>query len=424
MTPIDVKSIKQNIVSNRAWYALWVALIAVKLVLAYFHPEPIAPDEGTYIGLVQRLLDQHAYLNVHNRPTAGVMPGYPLMLAGVIWLTGSVMPMYFINALLTVAIAWAAGKFLFLMTGDQKLSRWCMVIVFVFPPFFTYTWHAITEIPYTAALMMLLLVFEKTRREPRVISNWFWLGLFTVTSFMIRPVMFLLTPLYFAWPLIVARLHWRAIAGAAVGTAVVFALWMPWVYRNHKVFGGFIPLATTSGLAFWNGTIGDPNKLVEEQLAENARSGISDKTHDELTVSNHFAKVAAENYKRDKAGYYRRAFKKSWELWPTAYSGRYGSFSGMIREGNWIGLAIKSIFLGLNLTMLAGAALGFVVFIKKPRWWPYMFVIVYFHVMHAMILPIPRYSLPLTPMMIAMGLAAGYAHLKTRGLRTQDSGLQ
>lgn len=407
MTPTDLKNIKQNFISNRAWYGLWAGLIALKLVLAYFHPEPAAPDEGTYIGLAQGLLADYAYLNVHGHPTAGVMPGFPFFLAAVMAVSGgSIMPMYFINALLTVAIAWAAGKFLFLMTGNRPLSRWCMLIAYLFPPFFTYAWHAMTEIPFTASLMMLFVYWEKTRRQPLVATNWFFLGLFTVVSFMIRPVLFLLTPVFFAWPLIVARLHWRAIAGAAVGTAVVFMLWMPWVYRNYKTFGGFVPLATTSGLAFWAGTIGDSSRVLAEQLAENARSGISDKTHDELTVSRHFAQVAKRNYERDKWGYYRRAINSSWRLWPTAYSGRYGSFGDMIKERNWIGIGIKFVFLGLNLTMLAGVACAFWIFLRNPRWWPYMLVIVYFHVMHAIILPEPRYSLPLTPMMIAMGLAA------------------
>lgn len=409
MIPTDGKSIKEHILSHRAWYLTWAALIALKLILACLRPEPVAPDEGTYLGLARRLLEQHAYLNIWGRPTAGVMPGYPLLLAAVLGLSGgSVAPIYFINVLLTIPIAWAAGRFLVLMTGNRPLGRACMVIVFVFPPFFTYTWHALTEIPYTAALTLLFLVYEKTSREPRVISNWFWLGLLTVTSFMIRPVMFLLTPLYFAWPLIAARLDRRAIAGAAVGTAVVFALWMPWVGRNQRIFHGFVPLATTSGLAFYGATLSDPTKILDEQAAEKKRSGISEKTTDELTVSRHFARLAAENYKKDRAGYYKRAFKNSWWLWPTAYSGRLlpKSIGEYRSEGNWAAAATKSAFALLNLLMLTGATLAFVVFFKKPRWWPYLFVIVYFHAMHAMILPIPRYSLPLTPMMVALGLAA------------------
>ncbi|MEN6627252.1 MAG: hypothetical protein ABFD69_13595 [Candidatus Sumerlaeia bacterium] len=413
--------------SNRNWYLLWVALVGVKLVLAHFHPEPAASDEGTYMTVARRLLDHGAYMRIdYMKPTAGIMPGYPLLVAAVLKLGGgSIAPMYYINALLSLAIAWASGALLFLMAGNRLLSRWCMVVVYLFPPIVTYAWHPLTEIPYTAALMMMLYSWEKTRRRPLGVWNWFFLGLFTVVSFMIRPVMFLLTPLFFAWPLVVARLHWRAIAGAAVGTAVVLMLWLPWVYRNYKVFHGFVPLATTTGLAFFSGTLPDWSKWFEEQQAEMKRSGISDATHDELAVSRHFAAAAQKNFERDKWGYYKRAIKNSWRLWPTAYSGRYfpKGTRQYVAEGNWLAVATKLTLGGMNLALLAGMACAVVILLGQPRWWPYILIIAYFHVMHAMIMPMPRYSMPLTPMIIVMIFGAA-GHLWKRKMAAKEASAQ
>ncbi|MCE5229624.1 hypothetical protein LLG95_08515 [bacterium] len=415
MTLTDVKtstncaSWLDRFTSNRTFYWIFAVLIVIKLALAPIHPEPAAPDEGTYITVAQRLLDQHVYTNAYNQPSAGIMPGYPLMMAAVLAVSGgSAMPMYFVNVLLSIAIAWAAGALLFLLTGNRSLSRLCALLVFVFPPVVTYAWHPLTEIPYTAALMMLLVFWERTRQQPLVISNWLFLGLFTVTSFMIRPVMFLLTPVYFAWPLIVARFQWRSIAGAAVGTAVVLALWLPWVYRNYKIFGGFVPLATTSGQAFFTGTLTDWEKWSEEQTAEMERSGVSLATHNEFEVSKHFAAVAKQNIARDRAAYFTRIVKNSWKLWPTAYSGRYypKGVRTYAREGNWPAVAVKTVLGGINLAMLAGLACAMMIFLGQPKWWPYVLIIVYFHVMHAAIMPMPRYSFPLTPMILAMILGA------------------
>lgn len=393
---------------NRSiWYSLWAGLILMKLVLAGYHPEPAAPDEGTYTEMARQFLEHHQYLNAAGKPTSGVMPGYPMMLAAMITIgRGSPAPMYYLNALLTLIAAWAAAELLFLTTRNRRLSRICMLVVYLYSPMVTYAWHLLTEIPYTAALTLLFLFWERTRQNPLSIWNWFFLGLFTVTSFMIRPVMFLLTPIYFAWPLIVARLRWRSIVGAAVGTTVVFMLWTPWIWHNHKVFGGFIPLASTSGMAFYTGTLPDWSKWSEEIEKEMIRAKLVGK--DELTVNKHFGKVARQNIARDPLGYLWRVTSNSWRFWPTAYSGWSfpKSRAAYMAEHNYKAVVIKLVLGGINMTMIVGMLCSFVILRRQARWWPYMMVLVYFHVMHAMIMPIPRYSLPLTPMILAMILGA------------------
>lgn len=414
--------IERFVADRPAFIGFWVVLIAIKVGLALWHPEPLVADEGCYITMAREIVSHGAYVNSYGKPTAGVVPGYPLMMAGAIVATGHGMTngtdprngfalMLVLNVFFSLAIAWAASELLWLLTGNRPLSTAGMLLLFVYPPFVNFTWHLLTEIPYTAALMLMLLFWEKTRQKPLLIGNWFFLGLFTVTSFSIRPVAFLLTPVFFAWPLIVARLHWRAIAGAAVGTAVVFMLWTPWVWHNYRLFNKFIPLASTSGMAFYTGTLPDWRNWSAAIHGEIARAGLDKPPHTELTASEHFAKLAKENIARDPAGYVKRVVLSSWRFWPMSYAvmslpksrGQY------MREGNYLAVAIKVGLGVVNVLMIAGMLASFAILIRRRAWWPYLFLIVYFHVMHAMIMPIDRYSLPVVPVVLIMILGAGEA---------------
>ena len=78
-------------------------------------------------------------------------------------------------------------------------------------------------------------------------------GLLLGLSVLTRPNSVLLLPLVGLWALRQFRKDWRALALSTLIPAVMAATMVPWVARNYRVFGEFIPFSTMGGSVLLQG---------------------------------------------------------------------------------------------------------------------------------------------------------------------------
>lgn len=393
--------------------AFWLLLVALKLALIFWLPRTTYSDEETYLGLAQRLLSGQGYINWVGQPTAAYIPGYPLLLAAQLRLFGQApAPHLIINVLLSFVVAWAYGHLLALLTGQRRLACIAAIVIFFFPPYIHYCAHLLTEIPYTATLALTLLFFERTRQQPGRPANWVLLGLFHMISCMIRPVTFLLTPLLLLWPLLEA---WgrgenlkRAFTGAVLGGLAILAVWAPWVARNARVFHTFIPLTTGSANALYTGTVTDYVEADAQMRQLLNRHGIGQFGENELAARSIIGEAARRNIHEHPGRYFRLSLGRTWRFWLSEYPGYFFPRRGgdYLARGQYLAVAGKLALHALNAALVLGMVVACWRLRRRRAFWPYILLLVYCTIMHAMLITTARYSVPVTGLAIILIFAA------------------
>jgi hypothetical protein len=190
-------------------------------------------------------------------PTAHILPIAPAIAGMVYWLFGSLTPLS--EAILC---AWAIGLTFgtyALVYGIARLlgtPRWAALGALAFllvAPIYTTNevfewrvWEGGLGL-FMANLLLFLLIRAETGTRPRRFG--LWLALLPALAFFINPPMGLCA--YAGWALYLWRNHRtpRAIARAAVATALALALMVgPWTLRNWQAMGAFIPLRDNLGM--------------------------------------------------------------------------------------------------------------------------------------------------------------------------------
>jgi hypothetical protein len=110
------------------------------------------------------------------------------------------------------------------------------------------------------------------------------------------PMMFLLFAKRFG-----SMSRWLAVSACAAGVALV--LMVPWWIRNAMIFGQFVPLTTSAGLALWVGADPGGGMVWKAPLAEWAKAG-------EVEAARLAAVEAWRTIAADPAGYITRCLAK------------------------------------------------------------------------------------------------------------------
>lgn len=416
---------------RRALIALWTVLLGLKLAYALALTHAPASDEILYIHLARSVAAGQGYLDAYGRPTGAVMPGFPLLAALALRLGGGhLAALLVLQVLATLVIALACGRLAELFTGRRRLGQATALIVFCLPPYFYYAHLYQTEIPFAAWMMLSLVCWEKLRREPGRLRLWALTGLFHTLAWMTRPVSFPLTPVILGWPLAAAwiqagRQRMRALAGAALASAVLLALWAPWVAHNYRIYHRFVPLTYVASAMFYAGTLTDWTQWSEQIDKTINESGIADHPIDlrDLNgplsgqLSEYLAKKAKENIRRDPLGYVYRSVSNSWRFWLAEYPSYF--YKERLRDYlvSWrlFSLAGKGALLALNVALIGGMLWACWVLRRQWTYWPYMLLLFYYHTIHAVIMPIARYSAPLHGLVVVLIVAAAAERARRGG---------
>jgi 4-amino-4-deoxy-L-arabinose transferase-like glycosyltransferase len=277
-------------VSAYAIYLLLGFVVLVRLGYALALPDALDPlwrDGVSYDNIARNLLSGVGYWDTvgewpdeppfadPSAPTARWMPGYPLFVAGVYWLTGSsYRAIYLSQALMGLGIAG-----LIYLLGRDALGRQAgllAVAVYAVDPFSIYLVGRFqTEQLFTLFVVATLYCFcRMTRAKPDAVG---WAVLFGVTAgaaALTRNV----AGLVFGGLCLIAlfgvakgleRVPLRRRVVLLSAASVVFlAAVAPWVIRNQRVTGRFV-MSTQSwqALAMTNNDAGGPYFTVEGYAA-------------------------------------------------------------------------------------------------------------------------------------------------------------
>ncbi|HKY59736.1 MAG TPA: glycosyltransferase family 39 protein [Gemmatimonadota bacterium] len=233
-------------------WALAGAVVSLILALALIDPYLFTGgDNVAYYALARALATGRGYVDLMSPatpPETLYPPGFPLLLVPFYWLGGGSMFVLKLESLVAAAAAlWATWKL-----GREALAvpDWAAAaavwLVGLAPVFLLYTRYVLSDMSYTAAAMVTLVLFQRAARSDAAEEGegdrwgdrwWILASLVAVLAFGIRTAGVALLGaalLWAAW-----RRRWRraAIVAAAIGLAVV--PWFVWTSQRPPETGGY-----------------------------------------------------------------------------------------------------------------------------------------------------------------------------------------
>jgi 4-amino-4-deoxy-L-arabinose transferase-like glycosyltransferase len=247
----------------------WMALLLRLAYITLGHTYRITPfnhhfEFGWETGRVAASLAAgHGYgspFGGETGPTAWMVPGFTLLLAGVFKVFGiySALSAWVIMAIdslfqaLTVPLVFAMG----VRTAGRPVALWAAWIWAVYPGIVQYAARWVWETSLTALLFSAVIVLgmrmrgmgDASRLRPRM-RDWALFGLLWGAIAMTNPALLPMAPIEGLWILSgTERREWpRGAALALLSAGVCCAVAAPWVMRNERAFHAFIPTRNNLG---------------------------------------------------------------------------------------------------------------------------------------------------------------------------------
>ncbi len=387
----------------KTWISLGLATGVVMLLI--FYPIPQGGDTVTYIAIGKNLLAGKGFTEDGIIPTAQVPPLYPLILAAAV----RIAPIHYVLLvhLFQFALLGLIAAFTyFLARRFFDVSRaWAAAtgaLVLIWPYFLLYGSLLLTEVPYILFLIggvASFLVLVKHGRLRAAILAGVCFGL----ALLIRPAVLFL-PVWLALAALVVP-GWRTrrhLAGYVL-TLVLFALVQaPWLIRNERVFG--TPLPTTNiGIIVWKGlNIADWKRISVQGVP--GQPGLNEQ-QSSVDLIGKAAAVAKQN----PVAVARGLVRKSILFWNPGAGGSYAAYVEVAQGFGKIGLAIYRVAF---FVILALAALGLTLW-RRREGWILAAVILHFWLLHTVLFPYPRYTLPVMPLVFVLAATALAAMTKS-----------
>lgn len=229
-------------------------------VLIYYGPLSLDSDDRGYVGSARRLLETGLLTyHYHDVPTIHIMPGQPLLLAALFWLTPTS------DAVIEIYVA----KIFFILLGTVNIylvylisrlfvpnkTAWIppLLLALYIPQILTDQLF-ITETPFLFLLLLLVYFSIKLGQQP---MNWRYF--FGVILSYLGALMFKATIALYPFVLLIyfilIRYPWKqAVKQFGVALLLLILVLGPWWYRNYVQFDAFIPLTAGAGNPLLLGT--------------------------------------------------------------------------------------------------------------------------------------------------------------------------
>jgi 4-amino-4-deoxy-L-arabinose transferase-like glycosyltransferase len=231
-----------------------IILLALALRAAFLLAVPITPDSDAawYLLRAQEMAAGMGYQE-RGHPTAFWPVGYPAVLAGTIWITGSTQLGPLLLNLLAAGMTTALIGMIASSLGALRPAVLAAMLLYaVYPAHIVYSGVLAAETTSTAVLMAGVAVLVAGRaRSLAMLAAGLILGLAT----LMRPQSMLipLAVISMMW-LAMPAFGWRRAVGALIlatlGMAMVVA---PWTLRNHARLGAPVLVSTNGGIALQAG---------------------------------------------------------------------------------------------------------------------------------------------------------------------------
>lgn len=263
---------------------IWAIYFALRVAVLMIDVRPTSDAEWYYIRAVS-LAAGRGYLDNAGHPTAFWPPGWPIALSVVFSQFGVsqvVLGLFNLtSAMLIGLLTLALGRRLF---GNEAAARAGLLLLAVYPNAIGYVPLALTEVFYTALLMVgCWIVVTRTNRWQLITA-----GLVFGFATLVKAQTLVVVPLLFAIDWLRANSLWRRFPRLfgegmlVLGVAILTVL--PWSIRNHAELGHWVLVSTNGGYTLLTGNhdsaTGDytPDAPVVTRLM--AQPGLDEVTRD------------------------------------------------------------------------------------------------------------------------------------------------
>jgi 4-amino-4-deoxy-L-arabinose transferase-like glycosyltransferase len=254
--------------------ALVAILVRLAFGLGYWVNEVLNRDEVEYLSLARSLAAGHGYdfdeyVKQGDVQPFGRAPGYPVFLAlvGAGRAYTSTVPasvkiaQSIVGGIGVLLVGWAA----FRMAGRRPAIA-AAATAAIYPPLVWISGFVYSEALFWPIGLAVALAFNHVLDQPRerMWKSAIAFGLLTGVAVLVRAATLPFVPLAALW--LLWKRHYGAVAGLAVGLAVVLT---PWTIRNYEHHGRFVLVASDGGVTFWTGN--NPLATGEGDMAANPR---------------------------------------------------------------------------------------------------------------------------------------------------------
>lgn len=341
---------------------------------------------------------------VDTGPTAWMTPVYPALLAGVFRIFG----VYTLNAYLAATslnIVFASLTCIPIFFAGKRIAgaglgagaAWLWAL---FPNAILLTFQSMWEACLSSLLAAMILWATLALTESSRPRDWVGYGLLWGVTLMTNPTLASLLPFLLIW--LAYRLRKRHQPGLALPTialAVAILCCIPWTVRNYSVFHRFVPLRSVLGLQLWLGN----NPQAQPPWLGNLHP-INDQAERQKYVD--MGEMDYMRFKQREAIGYIKAHpsREAWlvgerfiSIWSGGTSHPLSDFEG--NDSVWF-----RYVLFFNLAIAAGALLGIILlcFRRSIYAFPLAVFPVVFPCAYYATLALPRYSLPMDPVVILL----------------------
>ncbi len=354
---------------------------------------------------------------VDTGPTAWLPPVYPLLLAGTFRIFGIYTFHAFIAAaslnIIFVTFACVPIFFAGKRIGGLGVAAGAAWLWAIFPNAILIPIESMWDASLAALLVATIFWATLALAQSSRVRDWCGYGLLWGVTLMTNATLVALLPLLLAW--LVYRAHkqqrpWFARAALSIGIVVLCCL--PWTVRNYRVFHSFVPLRSGLGLQLWLGNNEDSKDIFRAELHPIYNAG-------ERARYIQMGETAYMQEKQQQAVQYMTAHpahtahliaNRIISVWS---GGTPTPVTDFLRVPSpWFRFVLL-----FNLVVAIGALLGIVLLVRSGSMYAFpaaVFPIV-FPWAYYLTLVLPRYRLPIDPIVMLLTAVAFQGLLSLRG---------
>jgi 4-amino-4-deoxy-L-arabinose transferase-like glycosyltransferase len=245
---------------------LLLALAGLLVRAAFLLLEPanrLVADELTWTNwALEKLLEPNVGFSPFRTKMIFWPPGYPYFIAAIYAVFGSLTAVKWVQIVVSALLVPAVGRVGRTVFGERAGPTAAAIVAF-YPDLIWYSVHFWCETLYLTflwwAFERVIAADKRGRTRTALAAGLLW-GMAALT----RETGLYLTPLVALW------LGWRAKTPGGPRRAVAFVVTAvltiaPWTYRNWVMLRAFVPVATSGGLALYQGNSGLERQQVYEQ---------------------------------------------------------------------------------------------------------------------------------------------------------------
>ncbi len=368
------------------WLIFFTALIIRLLFIIAF---PLsAPDTIDYDRYALHILKGLGFSTNLARP-----PLYPSFLAAIYFVFGhNFLAVRIIQAILGAIIClfvYLIGARIF---KNRKAAILGAITAIICPSLVASNSYILTETLSTFLLTISVILLIKAW-EDKKIKNYVTSGIFLGFSTLCRPVTLLFPFFLLIGLLLFFRKRLQNLIFVLIFSLSMVAIVLPWTIRNYAVFKEFTPIATGAGFSLWVGSYlpwnGDYN-YRDLSDKENLVKGLS-----LIEADKKFLSEGIKNIKNNPGAYSFLCVKKLGRFWLQIPGGK------RVLEGKKLQ---KILIFTFHYTLLIFFLLGLYLCLKEKKREAFipLLMILHFTFAFTLSLAIPRYRIPIMPLVLAI----------------------